>query len=332
MTKENPSGFCYRKTPYRFVAKYEDGRWQKGELTESAEVVLNESACVLHYAQSVFEGMKAFRTKDGKIVCFRPDLNEERLKASCVRMVIPPLPDGVFLHAVKEVVKANADFIPPYGSDGSLYLRPLLFGTTPVLGVKPAREFEFRLFASPVSAYFRKPEGLRLKISDYDRAAPIGTGNVKAGLNYAMSLYASADAHAKGYDENLYPDPATRTSVEETGGANVFFLKGKTLVTPLSDSILPSITKRSLLYLAKNVLGYETVERRILLDELGDFEEAGLCGTAAVVSPIAEIDRGEKTYRYRVGENGGTETLRRILKAVQTGDAPAPEGWIYKID
>lgn len=331
MQHDLPKGFGYEKLPYRYVAKYENGSWQKGELTDNANVVLNESACVLHYAQSIFEGLKAYRTKEGKIVCFRPDLNEARLKDSAERMMIPPLPEGMFLEAVRLVVKANEKFIPPYGSGGSLYLRPIIYGTSPVLGVKPAKEFEFRLFASPVASYFHKAEGIRLRVSDFDRAAPHGTGHIKAGLNYAMSLYPISDAHAKGFDENLYPDPATRNFIEETGGANILFVKGNTLVTPLSPSILPSITRRSLLFLAKNYLKMETEERKIALSELGDFEEAGLCGTAAVISPVREIVFAGISFRYSVSERGKLQALSDLLKAIQAGDSFAPDGWLYKI-
>ena len=216
MSIPTPTGFAYRRTEYRYVALYRDGSWQPGGLTTDETVTLNESACVLQYAQTCFEGLKAFRTEDGHIVCFRPDLNEARLHDSCIRMRIPPLPAGMFEDAVRQVVLANRDAIPDAESGGSLYLRPFVFGTNPVLGVKPASEFQFRLFASPVGSYFAGgARPLRLRITDFDRAAPHGTGHIKAGLNYAMSLFAIADAHEKGYDENLYLDAATRTFVEE---------------------------------------------------------------------------------------------------------------------
>ena len=255
-TPGTPAGFAYHQTEKRYVSLYQDGIWQPGRLTADAIVRLNESACVLQYAQTCFEGLKAYRTADNRLVCFRPDLNEQRLHDSCLRMMMPPLPDGMFLEAVRKVVKANRRWVPAHESGGSLYLRPVIFGTNPVLGVKPATEFQFRLFASPVGSYFSggvRP--LHLRICDLDRAAPHGTGHIKAGLNYAMSLYAISEAHALGYDENLYLDSATRTYIEETGGANVIFVtKDGTLVTPRSDTILPSITRRSLLYVAEHYL------------------------------------------------------------------------------
>ena len=242
-------GFGYIPTDWRYVAHWHDGAWDEGGLSGDSNITLSESACVLQYAQTVFEGLKAYETADGRIVCFRPDLNAARLANSCRRMKIPVFPEERFLEAVDKVVSANAAFVPPYGTGASLYLRPFMFGTTPVVGVKPAVDFEFRIFATPVGPYFKggaKP--IRLRVSDYDRAAPHGTGHIKAGLNYAMSLYQIVDAHEQGYDENLYLDPATRTYIEETGGANLIFItKDGTLVTPKSDSILPSITRRSLL-------------------------------------------------------------------------------------
>lgn len=263
MEKETVKGFAYHETPARYVAVYRDGAWEEGHLTDDPNVVLNESACVLQYAQTCFEGLKAYRTADGRTVCFRPDLNAARLQDSCLRMMIPPLPEGMFEEAVRRVVHANRDVIPSPESGGSLYLRPFVFGTNAVLGVKPATEFQFRLFASPVGSYFSggiRP--LRIRVSDFDRAAPHGTGHIKAGLNYAMSLYAIADAHANGYDENLYVDSATRTYIEETGGANVIFItKEGGLVTPASPTILPSITRRSLLYVAEHILHLPAEER-----------------------------------------------------------------------
>ena len=239
-------GFGYVTTDYRYVSMYRDGSWDDGQLTTDSNITMNECACVLQYAQSCFEGLKAYTTADGKIVCFRPDLNAERMVQSAERLKMPPFPAERFLEAIKATVKANAQWVPPYGSGASLYIRPYMFGFDSVIGVKPAQVYQFRTFVTPVGPYFKggiRP--LNLRISDLDRAAPRGTGNVKAGLNYAMSLYAIVDAHEKGYDENIYVDAATRTNIEETGGANVILIKGNTLVTPKSDSILPSITRRS---------------------------------------------------------------------------------------
>lgn len=327
------SSFSYRECPFRFVAKYRGGSWEEGRLTGDPTVVLNESACVLQYSQSVFEGMKARKTADGRIVIFRPDRNAARMADSCRRMFMPVYPEDEFLKAVEMTVRANAAMIPPYGSGGSLYIRPFMIGTDPVLGVKPATEYEFRVFVSPVGAYFSRR--LRLRVCDYDRVAPHGTGKVKAGLNYAMSLFPIAEAHSLGYDENLYLDASTRTNLEETGGANIFFIsrEGK-LVTPDSDTILPSITRSSLLTLAAERLGMRVEERKIALAEIGDFTECGLCGTAAVVSPVESIDDHGTVYRYFRGmrdEDSVTGRLRELLSAIQQGDAPAPEGWLYEV-
>ena len=252
-------GFGYHETEYRYVTNYKDGKWDEGGLITDANVVLNECAGVLQYAQTVFEGLKAYYTKDGHIVCFRPDLNAERLNNSAERLIMPKLPEGRFVEAIKAVVKANKDMVPPYGTGASLYIRPYMMGTNPVIGVKPADEYQFRVFCTPVGPYFKggaKP--IRIKISDYDRAAPHGTGDIKAGLNYAMSLHAIEEAHEQGFAENMFLDPATRTKVEETGGANfIFITKDNKLVTPKSNSILPSITRRSLMYVAEHYLGMQ---------------------------------------------------------------------------
>ena len=296
-------GFGYVETEYRYLTTYKDGKWDKGGLITDANVVLNECAGVFQYAQTVFEGLKAYYTKDGHVVCFRPDLNAERLNQSCERLVMPTLPEGRFLEAVKEVVKANKDFVPPYGHGASLYIRPYMMGTNSVIGVKPADEYQFRVFTTPVGPYFKggaKP--IKIRITDFDRAAPHGTGHIKAGLNYAMSLYAITDAHNKGYAENMYLDAATRTHVEETGGANfIFITKDGKLVTPKSDSILPSITRRSLMYVAEHYLGMTVEHRPVRKDELKDFAEIGLCGTAAVISPVGQIDTPEGTINVPAG-------------------------------
>lgn len=325
-------GFAYTKTDYRYVANYRDGRWDEGTLSEDGNVLLSESACVLHYCQTCFEGMKAYATADGRVVCFRPDLNASRMADSCRRMVMPVFPEERFLDAVRQTVKANLSWLPPYGSGASLYLRPIMFGTTAVIGVKPAREFQFRLFASPVGPYFKggvRP--LKLRISDYDRAAPRGTGHIKAGLNYAMSLYAITDAHDQGYDENVYLDPATRTFIEETGGANLIFVspEGK-LVVPRSGSILPSITRRSLIQVAESYLGLPVEERPIALSEIGGFSECGLCGTAAVISPVGSIDDHGVLYTYQ-GTGPVIARLRETLTGIQMGSVPAPDGWLMEI-
>ena len=291
-------GFGYVQTDKRYVSNYKDGKWDEGGLTEEANVVLNECAGVLQYAQTVFEGLKAYRTEDGHIVTFRPDLNASRMADSARRLEMPVFPEDRFIRAVEQVVAANADYVPPYGSGATLYIRPYMFGTNPVIGVKPADEYQFRVFATPVGPYFKggaKP--ITIRVCDFDRAAPHGTGHIKAGLNYAMSLHAIVDAHQQGYDENMYLDSATRTKVEETGGANfIFITKDNKLVTPKSDTILPSITRRSLVYVAKEYLGMEVEEREVLFEEVKEFAECGLCGTAAVISPVGKVvDHGKGT-------------------------------------
>ena len=332
----NSLSFSYTKTPLRFVSRFREGSWDEGELTEDGTVVLHESAGVLQYAQSCFEGLKAYTSKSGKIVCFRPDLNAQRMAESAARLEMPVYPEDKFLEAVKKAVAANKQFVPPYGSGASLYLRPFMFATGAVLGVKPAAEYEFRIFATPVGPYFKggiKP--LALRVSDFDRAAPHGTGHVKAGLNYAMSMYAGAIAHAEGFDENMYLDAATRTKVEETGGANILFVtKDNKVVTPKSDSILPSITRRSLMTVARDYLGLEVEEREVYFDEVKDFAECGLCGTAAVISPVGKIyDHGrEISFPAGMKEMGPvTKKLYETLTGIQMGHIEAPEGWIREI-
>ncbi len=329
-------GFGYVQTDKRFVANYKNGAWEEGTLTEDANVVLNECAGVFQYAQTVFEGLKAYRTEDGRIVTFRPDLNAKRLADSARRLEMPAYPEDKFVEAVEAVVAANADFVPPYGSGATMYLRPYLFGTNPVIGVKPATEYQLRIFATPVGPYFKggvKP--LTLRVCDLDRAAPRGTGHIKAGLNYAMSLHAIVDAHNQGFDENMYLDSATRTKVEETGGANFLFVtKDGKLVTPKSDTILPSITRRSLCYVAKEYLGMEVEEREVFLDEIKDFAECGLCGTAAVISPVGKVvDHGKEIcFPSGMTEMGPvTKKLYDTLTGIQMGRIEAPEGWIREI-
>lgn len=329
-------GFGYIQTDKRFVANYKNGEWDNGSLIDDANIVMNECACVLQYAQTCFEGLKAYTTKDGHIVTFRPDLNADRLISSCERLEMPTFPKDKFIDAVTQVVEANADYVPPYGSGATLYLRPYMFGINSVIGVKPAEEYQFRLFATPVGPYFKggvKP--LTIKVSDFDRAAPHGTGNIKAGANYAMSLHAIVTAHNEGFDENMYLDASTRTKVEETGGANFLFItKDNKVVTPKSDSILPSITRRSLMVVAKDYLGLEVEEREVLFEEVKDFAECGLCGTAAVISPVGKIvDHGKEICLPSGMNDMGpiTKKLYETLTGIQMGEIEAPEGWIHRI-
>lgn len=329
-------GFGYIQTDKRFVANYRDGAWEEGGLTTDANVVISECAGVLQYSQSCFEGLKAYTTEDGRIVTFRPDLNGQRMEDSCRRLEMPVFPKEKFVDAVIQVVKANAAYVPPYGSGATLYIRPFMFASGPVIGVKPADEYQFRIFTTPVGPYFKggaKP--ITIRVSDFDRAAPNGTGHIKAGLNYAMSLHAIVDAHRQGYDENMYLDAATRTKVEETGGANfIFVTKDNKVVTPKSGSILPSITRRSLMYVAKEYLGLETEEREVYKEELTDFAECGLCGTAAVISPVGKIvDHGtEICLPSGMADMGPvTKKLYDTLTGIQMGRIEAPEGWIQEI-
>ena len=329
-------GFGYRKTDYRYVSNYKNGAWDEGALTTEDTITLTECACVFQYAQTCFEGLKAYTTENGHIVAFRPDLNADRMENTAKRLEMPAFPKERFVEAVTQVVAANASFVPPYGSGASLYVRPFLFGTDAVLGVKPSTEFQVRVFTSPVGPYFQGgARPITIRVSDFDRAAPHGTGHIKAGLNYAMSLHAIVDAHNQGFDENLYLDAATRTYVEETGGANfIFVTKDNTVVTPKSDSILPSITRRSLLYVAEHYLGLKTEERPVPFTEVNDFAECGLCGTAAVVSPVGKIvDHGSEICLPSGMEKMGpiTQKLYDTLTGIQMGHIEAPEGWIHVI-
>ncbi len=329
-------GFAYIKTDKRYVSTWKDGAWDAGTLTEDATITMSECACVLQYAQTVFEGLKAYTTEDGRIVTFRPDLNAERLAQSAARLEMPVFPQERFIEAVTEVVRANAAFVPPYGSGATLYLRPFMFGINEVIGVKPATEYQFRIFCTPVGPYFKggaKP--ITLRVSDLDRAAPHGTGNIKAGLNYAMSLHTLMEAHRAGYDENMFLDPATHTKVEETGGANFLFVtKDGKVVTPKSNSILPSITRRSLVYVAKEYLGLEVEEREVFFEEVKDFAECGLCGTAAVISPVGKIVDHGKEICFPSGMEKMGPTIQKLydtLTGIQMGRIEAPAGWIHEI-
>ncbi len=329
-------GFGYQKTDKRYVADYRNGAWEEGALIEDDMVTISECACVLQYAQTCFEGLKAYTTEDGRVVTFRPDLNASRMEDSCKRLMMPVFPQEKFVEAVAETVKANAAYVPPYGSGATLYIRPYMFGSNAVIGVKPADEYQFRIFTTPVGPYFKggvKP--LTICVSDYDRAAPHGTGNIKAGLNYAMSLYPIVTAHEKGFDENLYLDPGSRTYIEETGGANFLFVtKDNTIVTPLSDSILPSITRRSLMTVAEKYLGLKVEQRKVTLEEVKDFAECGLCGTAAVISPVGKIvDHGKEICLPSGMEKMGpvTQKLYDTLTGIQMGHIEAPQGWIREI-
>ncbi len=329
-------GFSYRVTDKRYVSNWKDGAWDDGALIDDPNVVLRESAGMLQYCQQVFEGLKAYTWEDGSVVCFRPDLNAERIYNSAKRIEMPSFPKERFLDAIDQVVKANEAWVPPYGSGASLYIRPFEFATGVVIGVKPADAYQFRVFTTPVGPYYKGGANpIAIQVSDFDRAAPHGTGAVKAGLNYAMSLHSSVLAHAAGFAENLYLDAATRTYVEETGGSNAIFVdENKTLVVPKSDSILPSITRRSIVYVAEHYLGLKVDERPVKFAEIKGFKECGLCGTAAVISPVGMIVNHDEVIKLPSGMDHAGEVIGELystLTGIQNGKVKAPEGWIRVI-
>ncbi|GAA5348320.1 branched-chain amino acid aminotransferase [Streptococcus uberis] len=330
-------GFEYHKLPYRYVSYYKDGQWDNGQLSEDATLHISEASPALHYGQQAFEGLKAYRTKDGSIQLFRPDRNAARLQATADRLLMPQVPTEQFIDAVKQVVKANEDYVPSYGTGATLYLRPLLIGVGDIIGVKPANEYIFTVFAMPVGAYFKGglvPTNFIVS-EDYDRAAPYGTGAAKVGGNYAGSLLPGKQAKSNGYSDVIYLDPATHTKIEEVGAANFFGITADNeFVTPLSPSILPSITKYSLLELAEKRLGMTVIEGDVPIAELDRFVEAGACGTAAVISPIGGIQFKDKRHVFYSETEVGPVTRRLYdeLVGIQFGDIEAPEGWIVKVD
>lgn len=329
-------GFSYMKLPYRYIAYYRNGQWEEGTLTEDATLHISESSPSLHYGQQAFEGLKAYRTKDDSIQLFRPDKNAERLQQTADRLLMPQVPTEMFVDAVKQVVRANEEYVPPYGTGGTLYIRPLLIGVGDIIGVKPAEEYIFTIFVMPVGNYFKgglTPTNFIVS-DDYDRAAPHGTGAAKVGGNYAASLLPGKIAKDKHFSDVIYLDPATHTKIEEVGSANFFGItKDNEFVTPLSPSILPSITKYSLLYLAEHRLGLKPIEGDVPLADLGKFTEAGACGTAAVISPIAGIQNGDDYHVFYSETEVGPVTRRLYdeLVGIQYGDVESPEGWIQKV-
>lgn len=329
-------GFSYIKTDYRFIAHWKDGKWDKGELTTDSTLHIHEGSTALHYGQQCFEGLKAYRCKDGSINLFRPDQNAKRMQNTCDRLLMPQVPTELFIRACKEVVKANEKWLAPYGSGATLYLRPFVIGVGENIGVRPAPEYLFCVFCCPVGAYFKggmKPSNFL--VTDYDRAAPHGTGGVKVGGNYAASLLPHELAAERKFADAIYLDPKTHTKIEEVGAANFFGItRDNKFITPLSPSILPSITKYSLLYLAKERLGMETIEGDVYINELEQFAEAGACGTAAVISPIGGIQYGDDFHVFYSETDVGpiTKRLYEELTGIQFGDVEAPEGWIVKVD
>ena len=331
--------FAYTKTDFSYVCNWKDGEWGEDILTPDHTLQLSECAGIFHYCQEVFEGLKAYTTKDGDIVCFRPDMNASRMADSARRICMPAFPEDRFVEAVKQVVKANLAWVPPFGSGATLYIRPFMIATGDVIGVKPATEYQFRILVTPVGPYYKGGvQPVALKVSAYDRAAPHGTGNIKAGLNYAMSLYPSVEAHAEGYADNMFLDSQTRTYVEESGGANFLFVTADGgLVVPQSftDSILPSITRRSLVTVAEDILGLKVEQRPVRFDEIDQFVECGMCGTAAVISPVGKVvDLEGNEHVFGAGmEHVGPvlAKLRATLTGIQAGEIEGPEGWVHEI-
>ena len=329
-------GFSYIKTDYRFIARWKDGKWDNGELTTDSTLHIHEGSTALHYGQQCFEGLKAYRCKDGSINLFRPDQNAKRMQNTCDRLLMPQVPTELFIRACKEVVKANEKWVAPYGTGATLYLRPFVIGVGENIGVRPAPEYLFCVFCCPVGAYFKggmKPSNFL--VTDYDRAAPHGTGGVKVGGNYAASLLPHELAAKRKFGDAIYLDPKTHTKIEEVGAANFFGItRDNKFITPRSDSILPSITKYSLLHLAKERLGMETIEGDVYINELDKFAEAGACGTAAVISPIGGIQYGDDFHVFYSETEVGpiTKRLYDELTGIQFGDVEAPEGWIVKVE
>lgn len=329
-------GFSYLKTDFRYVSRYKDGKWDDGALVEDNRLYIEECATALHYGQQSFEGLKAYTTKEGKVQLFRPDQNAKRMNNSADRLLMPQVPVEKFIDACVQVVKANMKWVPPYGTGATLYLRPMLIGVGENIGVKPAPEYIFAIFCMPVGAYFKGGmTPVNFITSEYDRAAPYGTGAAKVGGNYAGSLYPHELAVKAGFADCIYLDPATHTKIEEVGAANFFGItKDDKFVTPISPSILPSITKYSLLHIAKEYLGMEVEERDCLIDNIDEFKEAGACGTAAVITPIGGISHNGKLHVFHSETEVGpvTKKLYDTLYGIQFGDVEGPEGWVVKVD
>lgn len=327
--------FDYVKTDLRYVSVWENGKWDDGKLVEDNKLSISEASTALHYGQQCFEGLKAYRTKDGEINLFRPDENAKRMAKSCERVLMPEVPVDKFIDACIQVVKANEHFVPPYGSGATLYLRPFVIGVGDNVGVKPAPKFMFCIFCVPVGPYFAGGMApVNFTISDFDRAAPYGTGAAKVGGNYAGSMMPHQVAVDAGFADCIYLDPATHTKIEEVGAANFFGItKDDVFVTPISPSILPSITKYSLLHVAEHYLNLKVAERDVLIDNLSEFKEAGACGTAAVITPIGGIQYKEKLHVFHSESEVGpvTKKLYDTLYGIQFGDVEGPEGWIVKV-
>lgn len=328
-------GFNYIKTDKRYISRFRDGGWDDGELIEDNMLAISEASTCLHYGQECFEGLKAYGTKDGGIQLFRPDENAKRMQRSCKRLLMPEVPVEKFIDACMQVVRANEAYVPPYGTGATFYLRPFVIGVGDNIGVKPAPEYIFCVFGMPVGPYFKGGlTPVNFVTTGYDRAAPFGTGKDKVGGNYAASLLAHEEAYKGGFADCIYLDPTTHSKIDEVGAANFFGItKDNRFITPESSSILPSITKYSLLYLAEHYLGLEALQTDVYIDELDIFAEAGACGTAAVITPIGGIEhKGRLHVFYSETEVGPvTKKLYDTLYGIQMGDVQAPEGWIYRV-
>ena len=330
-------GFGYVPTDYNVRCYYRDGKWGEIEISSSETIEMHIAATALHYGQEIFEGLKAFRGKDGKVRVFRPEENARRIRESARGIKMAEIPEELFIKMVKLVIKLNERFIPPYGSGASLYIRPLEIGMTAQVGVKPAKEYCFIILVSPVGPYFKagfKPTNICI-MRDYDRVAPKGTGRWKVGGNYAASLSAGEHAHELGYSAVLYLDPKEKKYLDECGPANFYAIKGNTYITPASDSILPSITNMSLMDLARD-FGMTVEQRHIPVEEIPTFDEAAACGTAAVCSPVGEIhdlDSGEKFVIAKDGKPGPVTTrFYNTLSAIRRGEIEDTHGWNMILD
>lgn len=328
-------GFDYMKTDRSYISYWKDGKWDDGALVEEDTVTINQGSTALHYGQQCFEGLKAYTNKDGGIQLFRPQENALRMQRSCKRLLMPEVPVEKFVQACIDLVKANEAYVPPYGTGATLYLRPFVIGVGENIGVRPAKEYIFGVFCMPVGPYYKGGMSpVNYVTTDYDRAAAHGTGKDKVGGNYAASLLAHQEAVDKGFADCIYLDPSTHTKIDEVGAANFFAItKDNRFVTPNSSSILPSITKLSLLHVAKEYLGLETAQEDVFVDKLDQYAEAGACGTAAVITPIGGIEhKGNMHVFYSDTEVGPTvKKLYETLYGIQMGDVEAPEGWITKV-
>lgn len=332
-------GFHYRPTELRFRAIWRDGDWSEGELIRSEIIPVHEGAPALHYAQQCFEGLKAQSAPDGRVLLFRPELNAERMREAASRLLIPEIPESLFLRGVEEAVRANRQWVPPHGYGAALYIRPMLIGVGENLGLKTAREFEFRVFVSPVGPYYSNSGMgvISLAVSDIDRAAPAGTGSYKVGANYAGGLLATLEAQRQGANEALYLDSGSRRFIDEAGSANILVaMDDNRLVTPKSEAVLPSVTRRSLMVIAEQELGMTVEHRAIdLRAEIDSFREVAACGTAAVLAPVGRIlVDGQWHHFHDNGDSVGPvmQQLYDRLVSLQRGERDDPYGWTRAVD